>query len=307
MITDQKLLNIQRGTPVFEARFDNDDGEIYPFIPTSQITQAKNIDHALFIENASGIHDQGVTLTFTDLQPGDYELNFEITENRLNGMFAVNMTNTSIEHRLIEEGTTGHLSYPFTVTSTGNYTLSFLTYENAQGTFILDNIEILDVTGLDVAQVLQNSQEMPIFVPSVLSFSDYYPFGMRVPNRHKSSNNNSYRYGYQGSEKDDEVKGEANSYTTRFRQLDVRLGRWLSIDPKATAFETPYSSMSNNPIIYTDKLGDTISFKGNEADSKKILNSYEKMMGKGNLKYSFSYDDNNNINGITIYLSLIHI
>ena len=116
---------------------------------------------------------------------------------------------------------------------------------------------------------------MPIFVPSVLSFSDYYPFGMRVPNRHKSSNNNSYRYGYQGSEKDDEIKSEANSYTTWFRQLDVRLGRWLSIDPKATAFETSYSSMSNNPIMYTDKLGDTIKFaQGSDPKFIKRVNSY---------------------------------
>lgn len=29
-----------------------------------------------------------------------------------------------------------------------------------------------------------------------------------------------YRFGYQGSEKDNEFKGEVNSYTTEFRQLD---------------------------------------------------------------------------------------
>jgi len=44
---------------------------------------------------------------------------------------------------------------------------------------IIDNIVmILDVTGLNVANIVQNSQEMPIFVPSVLTFNDYYPFGM---------------------------------------------------------------------------------------------------------------------------------
>jgi len=69
---------------------------------------------------------------------------------------------------------------------------------------------------------------------------------------------NLYRYGYQGSEKDDEVKGQGNSYTTRFRQLDPRIGRWLSIDPKATAWESPYVSMGNNPIWYNDVLSDTI-------------------------------------------------
>src|SRR5690554_5043938 len=48
---------------------------------------------------------------------------------------------------------------------------------------------------------------------------------------------NSYRYGYQGSEKTDELKGSGNHYTTFFRQLDPRLGRWLTIDPKANPWE----------------------------------------------------------------------
>jgi RHS repeat-associated protein len=83
---------------------------------------------------------------------------------------------------------------------------------------------------------------------------------MLVPNRFESIED--YKYGYQGSEKDDEVKGEGNSYTTHFRMLDPRLGRWMSIDPKRTAFETPYSSMRNNPILYNDKKGDTIRYYG---------------------------------------------
>ena len=59
-------------------------------------------------------------------------------------------------------------------------------------------------------------------------------------------------------EKDDEVKGEGNSYTTHYRLLDPRVGRWLTRDPKFTAFESPYASMGNNPILYNDRLGDTI-------------------------------------------------
>ena len=58
---------------------------------------------------------------------------------------------------------------------------------------------------------------------------DYSPFGVSLDGRLMEEK--SYRYGYQGSEGDDEVKGNENSYTTEFRQLDPRLGRWTTLDP----------------------------------------------------------------------------
>ena len=69
-----------------------------------------------------------------------------------------------------------------------------------------------------------------------------------------------YRYGFNGMEKDDEVKGEGNSYTTEFRQYDSRIGRWLSIDPMAghgTQISwSPYKAFYDNPIFFTDPAGD---------------------------------------------------
>jgi RHS repeat-associated protein len=64
-----------------------------------------------------------------------------------------------------------------------------------------------------------------------------------------------YRFGYQGSEKDNEFKGEGNSYTTEFRQLDPRLGRWLSVDPVIQPWQSSYCSMDDSPIIYNDPNG----------------------------------------------------
>ncbi len=85
-----------------------------------------------------------------------------------------------------------------------------------------------------------------------------------------------FRYGYQGSEKDNEVKGEGNSYTTFYRQLDPRLGRWLSIDPVLQPWQSPYCSMDNNPIIYNDILGNVV--KPQSEKSAKAYNDYRNVV-----------------------------
>ncbi len=100
-----------------------------------------------------------------------------------------------------------------------------------------------------------------MYTADVISYSDYSPYGTLLDSRH--GNDNTYRYGYQGSERDDEMKGSGNSYTTEFRQLDPRLGRWLTIDPKAASmpWQSPYCSMDNNPIWFNDPLGDIVKYK----------------------------------------------
>jgi RHS repeat-associated protein len=81
---------------------------------------------------------------------------------------------------------------------------------------------------------------------------------MLMPNRHGSSD--SYRYGFNGMEKDDEVKGDGNSYTSYWRQYDPRIGRWLTIDPKDDHPNqigiSPYAESWNNPIRFNDPDGD---------------------------------------------------
>ncbi len=58
------------------------------------------------------------------------------------------------------------------------------------------------------------------------------------------------RYGFNGQEKDDEVEGEGDVYDYGKRMYDVRLGRFLSVDPiaKNFAWNSPYSYAENNVI-----------------------------------------------------------
>ena len=95
----------------------------------------------------------------------------------------------------------------------------------------------------------------------MVSFSDYYPFGMLLPNRH--GNSADYRYGFQGQEMDNEVKGEGNSVNFKFRMHDPRVGRFLSLDPlaKSYAWNSPYSFAMNMVTEYRELEGAEIETK----------------------------------------------
>jgi RHS repeat-associated protein len=79
-----------------------------------------------------------------------------------------------------------------------------------------------------------------------------YSFGQLVPNRHASAD--SYRYGFNGKEKDDEVKGEGLQYDYGFRIYDPRIGKFLSQDPLFQSYPwlTPYQFAQNDPIRNID-------------------------------------------------------
>jgi RHS repeat-associated protein len=63
-----------------------------------------------------------------------------------------------------------------------------------------------------------------------------------------------YRYGFNGKEEDDEVKGDGNQQDYGMRIYDPRLGRFLSVDPIAIDYPwlTPYQFASNRPIASID-------------------------------------------------------
>ena len=90
---------------------------------------------------------------------------------------------------------------------------------------------------------------------NVVSAQDYYPFGMIQPGRSFSSG--SYRYGFNGKENDNDVKGEGNQQDYGMRIYDPRLGRFLSEDPITKEYPelTPYQFASNRPIDGIDLDG----------------------------------------------------
>ncbi len=94
------------------------------------------------------------------------------------------------------------------------------------------------------------------YLPDIVSATDYYPIGFAMEGRGFSSDN--YRYGFNGMEKDNELKGSGNSYDFGARLLDVRLGRWLAVDPKfkhSVGF-SPYCVNFNSPLVFKDPNGE---------------------------------------------------
>ncbi|MCQ2082777.1 MAG: hypothetical protein MJZ11_14110, partial [Lachnospiraceae bacterium] len=91
--------------------------------------------------------------------------------------------------------------------------------------------------------------------PTVESLTDYYPFGMAMPGRSYVRNGGGYRYGYTGHEKEGGLADGV--YTTQYRLLDTRLGRWLSVDPLFEEYcnESPYSYCGGNPVSMLDSDG----------------------------------------------------
>jgi len=75
-----------------------------------------------------------------------------------------------------------------------------------------------------------------------------------------------YRFGFNGKENDDEVKGDDNSLDFGARIYDSRLGKWLSTDVlfKKHPDFTPYAFALNNPIYLLD-------VDGQDVDDSKLI------------------------------------
>jgi RHS repeat-associated protein len=87
-----------------------------------------------------------------------------------------------------------------------------------------------------------------------LSNSDYYSFGMLMPDRSFSTG---YRFGFNGKESDNEISGNGNQYDYGFRIYNPRIAKFLSVDPLTKEYPelTPYQFASNSPISGIDLDG----------------------------------------------------
>ena len=94
-----------------------------------------------------------------------------------------------------------------------------------------------------------------VFKADLVSTTDYYAFGMVMSDR--SYNTEGYRFGFNGKENDNEVKGTGNQQDYGMRIYDARLGRFLSVDPLMRKYPeiSPYAFSINSPLMFKDADG----------------------------------------------------
>jgi RHS repeat-associated protein len=86
------------------------------------------------------------------------------------------------------------------------------------------------------------------YLPVIVAYTDYDPYGTAQTGR--KGGDPTYRFGFQGQEMDDEIKGEGNSVNYEYRMHDPRLGRFFAVDPLAAkyAHNSPYAFSENRVI-----------------------------------------------------------
>ncbi len=106
-----------------------------------------------------------------------------------------------------------------------------------------------------------------------------------------SSEHTGHRFGFQGSEKDDEIANVPEGhFSTYFREGDTRIARWWSVDPKARLqpWQSSYSYMDGNPIIFNDPMGDWVKGAGffrNLFNSDAKIEAQDKAKAKGGIAF----------------------
>jgi RHS repeat-associated protein len=95
----------------------------------------------------------------------------------------------------------------------------------------------------------------------IMQAMDYSPFGVTLKGRNlkKTGLADEFRFGFNGMEADDEMKGDGNSYDFGARILDPRLGRWFTIDPSVEKYPSfsSYNFVMNSPLLYDDPTGES--------------------------------------------------
>lgn len=265
VITDRKIVSSK-------TNLDYSGFEYWKAFNTATVTTTNG--HELTVTTSDVNAGAMVDLTFSQGQVVSFQLKVSTDDSGYNPIYPLlfnvydSTTNTTVSS--IPVPASGRISHSVTIEQSGNYRISVTVGADPiyPTTFHLDNFYAYTMSS-------STTDFVSLFSPDVISYNDYYPFGMLVPNRHGSTD--SYRYGFQGQEKDDEIKGEGNSLNYTFRMHDPRVGRFFAVDPIGQSFPwySPYQFAGNNPIYAIELEGlEPMPSAENITKTKSTLKKY---------------------------------
>ncbi len=108
-------------------------------------------------------------------------------------------------------------------------------------------------------------------VGQVIAYDDFYPFGMQMEERSYNAGSADARYKYTGKERD----AETNYDYFGARYYDARIGRFLAVDPHASAYPalSPFAYAGNNALAFVDPSGmdSTVPPPPSKPDAANVL------------------------------------
>ena len=118
-----------------------------------------------------------------------------------------------------------------------------------------DHLGNVTYTAQDRKYLVPDSYGQLQYLPSTVTYTDYYPFGFPMPGR--SFANGGYRYFFNGQEADNEVLEEGGFQNYSFRMYDTRIARFWGVDPLAKDYPmlTPFQFASCSPMLLVDVDG----------------------------------------------------
>jgi RHS repeat-associated protein len=131
------------------------------------------------------------------------------------------------------------------------------------------NYELSNHLGNVLSVITDNAGMKPDSVwATVVSATDYYPFGLEMKGR--TFSDTTYRYGFNGKESDKETGWQDYG----MRMYDPRIARFPSPDPLTSKYPwyTPYQFAGNSPIKFIDLDGGEP--KSSPADATKTLKDW---------------------------------
>ena len=118
------------------------------------------------------------------------------------------------------------------------------------------------------------------FSPVIVSYSNYYPFGMQM--YEDTWQSPLYRYGYNGQEKDNDINSSDNIMTAEFWEYDSRAAKRWNQDPVPYPYISNYAVFGGNPILHSDPKGDKVvkstESEGQTAIVKSVEEQYQKFV-----------------------------